>query len=76
MVDGGRHLRLAQEAGSSLGVFVELWRHDLERHLAPQARLLGEVHDTHAASSDHGLDAVRPQVGAEAGIRTRRGMAG
>ena len=70
MVDGGRHLRLAQEPGAGLGIVAELGRDDLERHLAPQAGLLGEVHDTHPAAADDGLDAIRTELGAEAGIGT------
>ena len=40
----------------------------LSATLPPEAGLLGEVHDAHAATADDGLDAVRPEVGAEAGV--------
>jgi hypothetical protein len=73
VVDGGRHLRLAQEPGAGLGIVAELGRDDLERHLAAQAGLLGEVDDAHPATADDGLDPVRSELGAEARVGTGRG---
>ena len=45
----------------------------LERHLAAQLALLGEVDDAHAAPAEDPLDAVGAEVGAQARVGTGSG---
>ena len=66
VVDRGRQLRLAQEAGAERLVVCVFGGEQLEGHLAPELALLGEVDDAHAAAPQDALDAIRPEVGAEA----------
>ena len=73
VVDRGREVGLAVEPRAEVGVVGQLVGQQLERHLAPQFALLGEVDDAHAAAAEDPLDAVRPEVGAEARVGTRRG---
>ncbi len=44
----------------------------LQRDLAVQPGMGGEVDDAHAAPTDHRLDVIRPEVGADAGVGTLR----
>ena len=73
MVEAGREPRLALEAGAEVGVLRQLVGQQLEGHLAAELPLLGEVDDAHAAAAEDPFDVIRPEVGAEARVRTRRG---
>ena len=68
VVDGGREARLAVETGAERLVLHELGSEHLQRDLAPEAQVLGPVHDTHAAAADDGLDAVARQLRADAQV--------
>ena len=68
VVDRGREVRLALEARPEVGVLRQLVGQQLEGHLAAQLALLGEVDDAHAAAAQDPLDAIRPEVGAEARV--------
>ena len=72
MVDGGGDPRLTLEAGPEVGVAGQLVRQQLEGHVAPELALLGKVHDAHATATEHPLDAIRAEISAQAGVRTRR----
>ncbi len=73
VVDRGREVRLAVEAGPEVGVLRQLVGQQLEGHLAAQLALLGEVDDTHATAAQDPLDAIRPEVGAQARVGTAGG---
>ena len=72
VVDGCRHLRLALESGAVIEVVRQGGRQDLECHAALESALLRAIHDAHATTTDDGLDAIGPEVGADARVGTRR----
>ncbi len=55
---------LAQEAVDRGGIAQALWMQDLERHLAIERLLLGEVDITHAAATEQAFDLVAEDLGA------------
>ncbi len=65
VVDRGRELRLAQEAVAERFVLGEVGGEELERDVALQALVLGQVDDAHAAAAEQGLDAVPGELGAD-----------
>ena len=58
VIERGRDPRLAQEALPERVLVHKLGRQDLQRHLALQPLVLGEVHRAHRPAPDHRLDAV------------------
>ena len=67
VVEARRGLRLAPEALDELAVLGVALGHDLERDLAAEARVLGEVHRRHAADAEapeHAVAAVERLTGA------------
>ncbi|GMU42893.1 MAG: hypothetical protein AMXMBFR25_08790 [Lysobacterales bacterium] len=56
--EGGHQARLAQEALDETGVRGQCRVHDLERDLAPERFLHGEVHRRHAAAAKFAHDPV------------------
>ena len=72
VVDGCRHLRLALESGPVVEVVRQGGRQDLERHATLESAFLRAVHNAHAAATDDGLDAIWPEVGANARVGTWR----
>ena len=72
VIDGRRHLRLAQEARLGFRVGAELRGDDLEGDLATEAGLLGKVDDAHTASAEDGLDPIRTELGTDSRIRAHR----
>ncbi len=73
MVDRRRQARLALEARPEVGVLRQLVGEELEGDLATELPLLREVDDAHAAAAQDPLDAIRPEVGAEARVGTGGG---
>ena len=53
---------LAEEPARATACGRRPGEHDLERHLAPQRRVLGPVHRPHPALTDEGEDAVRADL--------------
>jgi hypothetical protein len=74
MVERGGELRLGEEAIAEALVLRELGRDQLERHLAVQSQILGEVDDAHAAPAEEGLDQVAGELGADAWIGGARAV--
>jgi hypothetical protein len=64
-------LGLAQEALAEARVLGKARREQLERHLASEARILGEVHVAHAAASHESLDPVAGEVGPDPRVRVQ-----
>jgi hypothetical protein len=62
MIERGQHFRLALEARKLLGVNCELFRQDLDRDLAPEARIACAINLTHRARPDEREDLVRPEM--------------
>jgi hypothetical protein len=62
MVDRRRELRFAEEPIVAPLALGEVGREDLERHLASQPDVFGQVDDAHAASADHALDSVAGEL--------------
>ena len=58
MVQGRQGAGLAVEAGQALGVLGEMVGQDLERHLAAQLGVLGQVDGAHAAFAEFAEDFV------------------
>ena len=76
VVELARQRRLALEAKDQVPAGGEVGGKDLQRHLAGEAGVLGQVHDSHPAPAELLEDPVRPHalpVGAVAGGRRRRG---
>lgn len=66
VIEGRGQLRLAQESDAKPLVLRELGRQELQRHVAFQPQIVAEVDDAHASASQHALDAVARQLGADA----------
>ena len=66
VVDGRRNVRLTHEPLPELLIPGQLGGEDLERHLSPQAKLLGHVDDAHAAAAENGFDPKSRDFGADA----------
>ena len=58
MIQGGRGTRFSLESLHRARVSAEFMRQELERHHAAQARILGLVHDSHAAPTQFFDDSV------------------
>src|SRR5262249_40446975 len=58
VIERGQQLGLALEAGELLGVARQLGRQRLDRHLAIELAVVGEVHDAHAAAAEFTFDDV------------------
>ena len=70
MVDGGGHLRLAQEARPE-GLVIGRQRGDeLDGHRPIEGRVRGPVDDAHAAAADDRLEVVAAEVGAQPRVGT------
>jgi hypothetical protein len=66
MVEGGQHLRLAREARHARDVVGEVFRNQLDRHIATQLAVGGTIHFSHAAFAERRGDAVvRDGVGCQ-----------
>src|SRR5688500_1261324 len=64
MVEGGKQLRLALEAGEAIGIERKRARDDLERDVAPELPIARAIHLSHAACAKRGNDFVRPNSSA------------
>ena len=58
MIKGGDGARFALEAVATRGIGGEFRRQRLERDLASELRILGQVHFAHAATAEEAADAV------------------
>jgi len=58
VVQRGERFRLALEALQANGVLGKMLGQLLDRHIAVQPRVAGEMHDTHAAAADFPDDLV------------------
>jgi hypothetical protein len=67
--DGVRRARLLKEAAHDLGVGRVLRVQHLDGRLAPEARMLREIHDAHPALAELRRDSVVPDGRAEQGGR-------
>jgi len=65
VVEGGEEMGLALEAGEAVGVPGDLGRKRLDRHIAPELRVLGAVDLSHPPGPEGSQDLV----GAEAVAR-------
>jgi hypothetical protein len=63
--EGGEHLGLPSEARQPLRIVGERRRQYLDRHLAPEAGVLGAVDLAHAALTELGGDAEVGEMGAD-----------
>jgi hypothetical protein len=72
VLDRSRGPRLAQQAARVLGVACEAGLEDLERDDLAGLRVGGAEHPAHAALTEQGLDAIRPEDVADA-CHSRRG---
>ena len=55
-------LRLALEAGAHLGVRGQVRRQHLDRHVAPEPRVVGAIDLAHAARAERGEDLVGTEL--------------
>jgi hypothetical protein len=69
MVERRRQAGLSEKALPEATVLGQLGREQLQRHLAPETPVLGEIDDAHAASAEQSLDPVAGQLGADTWIR-------
>jgi hypothetical protein len=51
-------LRLSDEPLAEIGVLPILRKQDLERDLAPESLVRGEIHGAHAAATEQSLDPI------------------
>jgi hypothetical protein len=65
MVDGRSQLRLTQEAVAKRLVLGEARRKKLERNLALEPQILGQVDDAHAAEAQQRLDPIAGELGVD-----------
>ena len=72
VVDRRGQARLAQEALAEARVLRELGCQQLQRHLAAEDEILGQVDDTHAAPPEQRLDPVTGDLAAPAEVRLER----
>jgi hypothetical protein len=63
VVERGEHLGLALETGEAIGVVGEVLRECLDRNVAVEPRVTGQVDHAHAAASDLADDVVRADSG-------------
>ena len=61
MIQGREELRLALEAGQAVGIASEEVGQDLERDVAPEPRVAGAKHLSHATGAERGDDLVGAQ---------------
>jgi hypothetical protein len=73
VIELGGRLRLALEPLQGVRVLGQLLRQELERYLAPEARVFRLVDDTHAAAPELGIDAVVRDRLADHGVLSCRG---
>jgi hypothetical protein len=71
VIQAGGQLRLAQEALAKARVLRQFGGQQLQRHLALEAQLLGQVDDPHSATAEQRVDAVAGQLGATLQLGTR-----
>ena len=64
--------RLRQEPRAKARILGHVRRQQLQRHLAPQAQVLGAIHHAHAAATEERLDPVTPELGSDGGSRHAR----
>jgi hypothetical protein len=65
VVDRRRHSRLTQETRAECRVVAVVRRQDLQCDLAPETGVGRAVHDAHAATTEHPLDPIGPDVTAD-----------
>jgi hypothetical protein len=75
MVEAGRQLGLGQQALPETRVFCELGREQLERNLALQPQILGQIDDPHTAAAEDVLDPVAEELAAHVQLGRRRHVA-
>ncbi len=68
VVDRGRELGLPQEALAEGRVLGQVGGEELERDVASQADVLGEVDDTHTTATEQGLDPVPRELSADSRV--------
>ena len=73
VVDRSGELRFAEEPVAEPLAVRELGREQLERHLASEPDVLGEVDHAHAAPPDHALDPVATELGPDPRVLGHRG---
>ena len=68
VVDRRCELGLAEESLAEPVVPGKSAREELQRHLALQSQVLGQVHDAHAAATEQVLDAIAGDLCADPGV--------
>ena len=78
MIERGQHTRFALESREPLGVCRERARQDLDRHIAPEARVARAVHLAHAAGTErrHHVVVAQATAGGQPGREAGRRDAG